>query len=239
MSKVFQWFISFCIILNTVTLALDKYPEVALVNQISEKSNIVFSAIFITETGLKLLGLGFKGFSIDPYNIFDCIVVIASVTDITISSIRATSGTKSVITTFRGFRLLRVFKLAKRWKRLDLLLKTISRTLIDVSYFSILLFLFMFTFALLGMELFANRVKFNPLDNSLDLSAKGLVPENNFNSVLNSFTTVFVVMTADAWSAIYFNHYRALQNFGTTFYFILLIIIGQKILLNLFLAILL
>ena len=61
----------------------------------------------------------------------------------------------------RAFRLLRVFKLAKTWKRFELLLETMVSTLKDIASFSILLFLFIFIFTLLGMELFAHKVKFN------------------------------------------------------------------------------
>lgn len=82
----------------------------------------------------------------------------------------------------------------------------------------------MITFALLGMEMFGNRVKITA-DDKVDL-LNGSSPPSNFDTVLNAFTTVFVVMTADGWSGIYFNHYRALESSGTTIYFILLIIIG-------------
>ena len=67
----------------------------------------------------------------------------------------------------------------------------------------------------------------------------GTPPDSNFNSFLNAFTTVFIVLTADGWSGIYFQHYRGVESIATTLYFIVLIILGQRILLNLFLAILL
>ena len=67
----------------------------------------------------------------------------------------------SVITALRAFRLLRVFKLAKTWKRFELLLETMGSTLRDIASFSVLLFLFIFIFSLLGMELFAHKVKLN------------------------------------------------------------------------------
>ena len=103
--------------------------------------------------------------------------------------------------------------------------------------FSILLFLFMYAFSLLGMELFANKVKFAE-DNSLDLE-NGEPPDSNFDTLLNAFATVFIVLTADGWSAIYFAFQRASEDSVPILYFVSLIIIGQRILLNLFLAILL
>ena len=41
------------------------------------------------------------------------------------------------------------------------MLQKIAISLNDIANFSILLFLFMFTMTLLGLELFSNRIKFN------------------------------------------------------------------------------
>ena len=51
--------------------------------------------------------------------------------------------------------------LAKTWKRFELLLETMGSTLRDIASFSVLLLLFIFIFSLLGMELFAHKVKLN------------------------------------------------------------------------------
>jgi hypothetical protein len=62
---------------------------------------------------------------------------------------------RGAISAFRAFRLLRIFKLAKSWRKLKLLLQTIGKSLKDISSFSVLLFLLMFIYILLGMEIFA------------------------------------------------------------------------------------
>jgi hypothetical protein len=98
------------------------------------------------------------------FNVFDCGVVIASIIDIFLSNLLvndATESSGSVITALRGFRLLRIFKLAKSWKRFEILIETLGRTLADIATFSILLFLLIFVFTLMGLELFAWRAKFN------------------------------------------------------------------------------
>lgn len=156
---------------------------------------------------LKTTGLGYKEYLIDNYNKFDCIVVLASIVDFFIYSF-SNIQTRGVVTLMRGFRLMRAFKMARHWPALENLLKTIKRTLRDISSFSLLLFLFMFTFALLGMELFAYRMQFH-LNDLVDSDGDGKAPNSNFDNLLNAFTTVFVVMSAESWSTIYFNHYRA------------------------------
>jgi hypothetical protein len=73
------------IIINTVVLAMDKYPIESNYNQTLDTLNYVFSGFFMLEMVIKLFGLGFYGYFIDPYNIFDCIIVVASTIDIIVS----------------------------------------------------------------------------------------------------------------------------------------------------------
>jgi hypothetical protein len=58
------------------------------------------------------------------------------------------------------FRIMRVFKLARIWRTFRKLLKTMWKTLIDIAAFSIILFLMIYIYSVLGMELFAQKAKF-------------------------------------------------------------------------------
>jgi Ion transport protein len=238
----FEYFMAVAIVLNTLILSLDRYPINIAQTSVIEKVNIFFTCVFLIEMIIKLIAMGilnyFRG---SLFNVFDSGIVIASIVDIFLSNILISGDSESsgsVITALRGFRLLRIFKLAKSWKRFELLLETLGRTLKDIATFSILLFLCIFTFTLLGLELFANRAKYD-LDADLVDPESGQSPLFNFDDFLHSFTTVFVVLTNDGISAIYYDHYRAVDGNAATVFFVLLVIIGQKILLNLFLAILL
>jgi hypothetical protein len=154
-----------CIIINTIILALDRYPIDIDQTIFLEKLNIIFTIIFTLEMFIKMLAVGLKNyFRGTMFNVFDCGVVIASIIDIFLSNLLVTDATESsgsVITALRGFRLLRIFKLAKSWKRFEILIETLGRTLADIATFSILLFLLIFVFTLMGLELFAWRAKFN------------------------------------------------------------------------------
>lgn len=116
----------------------------------------------------------------------------------------------------------------------------------DISNFSVLLFIFMFIYSLLGMELFAYRVKFDKdsgkpiegIDDEIALNENGSYPDSTFNTFLEAFTTVFIVLANDGWSTVYINHHRACGYLKASIYFVSVLIIGQYILLNLFLAIL-
>ena len=132
---------------------------------------------------------------------------------------------------------MRIFKLARSWKRFEILIETLGRTLVDIATFSILLFLFIVTYTLLGLELFANRAKFSE-DDQVDLT-NGSPPKYNFDRFMNSFTTVFIILTSDSWSLIWFAYYRAMKSWVITAYIQIIFYLGNRILLNLFLAILL
>jgi hypothetical protein len=234
------------IVLNTLVLSFDKYPENIGQTMILEKVNMVFIYIFTVELVIKFLALGFKNYfthySMGPFNTFDCIIVIASLIDLFLSNFlvinSALGDGGSVITALRGIRLLRIFKLAKHWKRFELLLETIWRTFYEITSFTILMFLFIFIFTLLGLELFANKAKFNVETGNVDFE-NGESPIFNFDNFLNSFTTVFIVLSNDSLQDIYLYYYRACGPASSSIFFILITIVGQKILLNIFLAILL
>ena len=116
------------------------------------------------------------------------------------------------------------------------MLVKIGKSLKDISNFSVLLFLFLFTYSLLGMELFAQRVKFNE-DGLVDI-INGESPRENFDDLPHAFTTIFIVLTGEDWNAVMYSHIRASGMIASVF-FISLVIFGNFILLNLFLAILL
>jgi hypothetical protein len=231
-----------CIIVNTVLLSMDRFPENPAEVQIMERINIFFTLVFTIEMIIKLIALGIKDYVKSLFNVFDCLIVISGLIDIIIGDLLVQEvnqkESRSMVTALRGFRLLRIFKLARTWKRFEILIETLGRTLADIATFSILLFLFIVTFTLLGLELFAHRAKFNLDEDLVDLK-NGESPRYNFDRFINSFTTVFIVLTNDSMSSIFYNYYRAVGPVSSVLFFISLMIIGQKILLNLFIAILL
>ena len=95
----------------------------------------------------------------------------------------------------------------------------------------------MIIFTILGMELFSYKAKFNE-KNEIDLQNGNSIMQN-FDSFIWSFTSVFIVLTSDSWSMIWFAYYRAMKSWIVTAYIQIIFYLGNRILLNLFLAILL
>ena len=163
---LFTMFITILIVLNTVVLAFDSYPVNTDRQEIANQINDVIIWLFFAEMIIKLIGMGVKEYTRDPFNIFDAILVIISLADFILMQIPEISenGSGGALSAFRGIRLLRVFKLARSWKSFRELLHTIMLTMKEVTPFSILLIICMLIFTLLGMELFGHKVRFDESD---------------------------------------------------------------------------
>lgn len=108
----------------------------------------------------KLIGLGLRAYVQNTFNVLDAIIVLTSLVDMVLALVLKDND-NIVMNAFRALRLLRMIKLALIWKAFQEILRRIRQSLIDVSNFTFILFLFMFIYALLGMELFANKVFFD------------------------------------------------------------------------------
>lgn len=60
----------------------------------------------------------------------------------------------------------------------------------------------------------------------------------NYDNFINGLIATFVIITNQSWMDIMIDHIRALDNIYACLYFIMVLIIGNFLLLNLFLAIL-
>lgn len=122
--------------------------------QMNEILNIFFTAYFTLEMVIKVVGLGLRGYLEDRMNAFDGVVVIASLVEFFLFLRGGSTGSLSV---FRAFRLMRVFKLARRWEELNKIVRTIFKSLSSIAYLTLLLLVFIFIMALLGMQMFGHK----------------------------------------------------------------------------------
>jgi Ion transport protein len=114
------------------------------------------------------------------------------------------------------------------------------QSLRDISSFSVLLLLLIFIYTLVGLELFANGVKFNK-DESKVVSPSdpnGHSPRNNFDDFYHAFLVVIQVLITDNWDDMMLRIARAKGTLAIV-YFVSLVVIGVMFFLNIFLAILL
>ena len=155
-------------------------------------------------------------------NYLDGAVVVLSIIEITVFNTgnNAISAFRTV-RIFRTFRVLRVARLLRSLKSMHQIISVIGRSLGAFAYLAILLFLFMFIYALLGIQLFGN------IQDSI-----------YFSDFLSAIVSAFQIMTLENWQELLYATAPVVGSYSTL-YFVSWIFIGNFILLNLFLAILL
>lgn len=80
------------------------------------------------------------------------------------------------------------------WPSLQKLLVTIVSTIREIGNFSVLLFLFMYIYALIGMQMFGNRFRFDSDGFPVDMTQPAAhIPRANFDTILWSMVTIFQV----------------------------------------------
>ncbi len=120
------------------------------VSTVTQNMNYFFTMYFLMEMLIKITGLGPRTYVKDGYNVFDCIVTVASLTDMIIA-LAPNVTSPGVLSVFRCFRLLRVFRLARSWKSLSRIIGVLITSLQSVGWLIVLLGLYLFITALAGM----------------------------------------------------------------------------------------
>ena len=112
----------------------------------------------------------------------------------------------------------------------------------DIVYFAFLLSLFMYIYSMIGMQFFANRLRFDENGFRVRPGTPGYddaeVPRSHFDTLLWAFTTIFQVLSGENWNSCMYDAWRAV-GIGGAVYYISLILFGLFIVMNLFMAILL
>ena len=116
--SIFNAFLTTCVLINTVGMAMDSHDIKAQTASALEFLNLIFTWIFIVEMTLKLLAIGPKKYSKEIMNLLDGGVVTLSIVEIIMTSLGGGSGASSLqafrtIRVFRTFRVLRVTRLLR------------------------------------------------------------------------------------------------------------------------------
>merc|ERR1719261_1376716 len=249
-SDIFQNLIMFFIIVNVLTMMADQYPPPPFWQQtMLTYLNYVFTGVFCIEFLILHIAMG-------PYRYWTQLVTAFDGVIVAVSFFELFSSGGGAATAFRGFRLLRVFKLAKKWTNFRVLVKAMAKTVSSMWYFTCILFLVMYVFSLMGMNFFATTFRFNetddgskshittemvpgpycgpePSDQSLDC-----IPRAHFDTILWAFVTCFQILSGENWNAVMYDGVLATNPILGIVYFIGLVVVGQMIILSLFLAIL-
>ncbi|XP_076621065.1 sodium voltage-gated channel paralytic isoform X11 [Colletes latitarsis] len=220
-----ELFITLCIVVNTLFMALDHHDMDKDMERVLKTGNYFFTATFGIEAGMKLVAMSPKYYFQEGWNIFDFIIVALSLLELGLEGVQGLS-------VLRSFRLLRVFKLAKSWPTLNLLISIMGRTVGALGNLTFVLCIIIFIFAVMGMQLFGK----NYTDN-VDRFPDGELPRWNFTDFMHSFMIVFRVLCGEwiesMWDCMLVGDVSCIPFFLAT------VVIGNLVVLNLFLALLL
>uniref|UniRef100_A0ABM5GMU5 Sodium channel protein n=1 Tax=Pogona vitticeps TaxID=103695 RepID=A0ABM5GMU5_9SAUR len=219
--------ITLCIVMNTLFMAMDHYKMTKEFEEVLNVGNLIFTGIFTTEMVFKLIALDPYYYFQQGWNIFDSIIVTLSLMELSLSSM----GNVSVL---RSFRLLRVFKLAKSWPTLNTLIKIIGNSVGALGNLTLVLAIIVFIFAVVGMQLFGEMY----CRNVNRISTTGLLPRWHMKDFFHSFLIIFRILCGE-WIETMWDCMKVVGQPLCLLVFLLVMVIGNLVVLNLFLALLL
>ncbi|XP_074018778.1 sodium channel protein type 4 subunit alpha [Numenius arquata] len=219
--------ITICIVLNTVFMAMEHYPMTEEFENVLTVGNLVFTGIFTAEMVLKLIALDPYEYFQQGWNIFDSIIVTLSLVELGLANVQGLS-------VLRSFRLLRVFKLAKSWPTLNMLIKIIGNSVGALGNLTLVLAIIVFIFAVVGMQLFGKSYIECVCKISLDCT----LPRWHMNDFFHSFLIVFRILCGE-WIETMWDCMEVAGQTMCLIVFMMVMVIGNLVVLNLFLALLL
>ncbi|XP_046880071.1 sodium channel protein type 4 subunit alpha-like isoform X3 [Hypomesus transpacificus] len=219
--------ITVCIVLNTLFMAMEHYPMTDEFNAMLSIGNLVFSGIFTAEMLLKIIALDPYYYFQQGWNIFDSIIVCLSLMELGLSDVEGLS-------VLRSFRLLRVFKLARSWPTLNTLIKIICNSMGALGNLTLVLAIIVFIFAVVGMQLFGKNYQ----DCVCKISRDCTLPRWHMKDFFHSFLIVFRVLCGE-WIETMWDCMEVAGQPLCILVFMLVMVIGNLVVLNLFLALLL
>ncbi|XP_073329243.1 sodium channel, voltage-gated, type I-like, alpha [Pagrus major] len=219
--------ITICIVLNTLFMAMEHQPMSVTFSYMLTVGNVVFTIIFTAEMVFKIIALDPYYYFQKGWNIFDSIIVSLSLMEFCMSN----SGSMSVL---RSFRLLRVFKLAKSWPTLNTLIKIIGNSVGALGNLTLVLAIIVFIFAVVGMQLFGKSYR----DCVCKINEDCILPRWHMSDFFHSFLIVFRVLCGE-WIETMWDCMEVAGMTMCIIVYMMVMVIGNLVVLNLFLALLL
>uniref|UniRef100_A0A672IHJ5 Ion transport domain-containing protein n=1 Tax=Salarias fasciatus TaxID=181472 RepID=A0A672IHJ5_SALFA len=172
-------------------------------------SYIVFLTIYGVEVLLKISGLGPMAYFSSGWNLFDFSVTVFAF--LGLIALAFDMEPFYFIVVLRPFQLLRLFKIKQRYRNvLDTMFELFPR----MASLGLTLIIFYYSFAIVGMEFFADVVypnccntstvadsyrQINITNGNKTVLEEGYYYLNNFNNILASFVTLFELTVVNNW----------------------------------------
>uniref|UniRef100_A0A4W6GB71 Voltage-dependent calcium channel protein TPC1 n=1 Tax=Lates calcarifer TaxID=8187 RepID=A0A4W6GB71_LATCA len=210
-SKAFQYAMYVVVAINGVWILVETYTLNSGYSwsRFVPWSYIVFLTIYGVEVLLKITGLGPMAYFSSGWNLFDFSVTVFAF--LGLIALAFDMEPFYFIVVLRPLQLLRLFKIKQRYRNvLDTMFELFPR----MASLGLTLIIFYYSFAIVGMEFFADVVYPNCCNTStvadsyrqinITYGNKTVLEEgyyylNNFNNILSSFVTLFELTVVNNW----------------------------------------
>jgi hypothetical protein len=148
-----------------------------------EQATAGFTAAFVLEAALKLLGLGGSGYFAERWNCFDITVTMCSVVDLALEKVAPELSTP-VLRGLRVARILRLLRFNSHMRRFESMVVKVAPTVLNMSA---IVFLFLVIFSLLGVELYAGKMRDS---------------RSHYDRFWPAMTSSFIVASGENWNEV-------------------------------------
>ncbi|ODN01760.1 Sodium channel protein 60E, partial [Orchesella cincta] len=227
----YGYLMTFCIFVNTVICCLEHHRQPRWLDVFIFRANDTFTYIFSFEVFLKAVAYQHHFFEYG-WNKFDLFVAVGSLID---TQLQNQIGFKGI----RALKLLRILKLAQAWDTMKILLNILIGAMGEMANLLTILFIAMYIFAVFGMQFLAGG--YEPKNFRADFFPANyprLAWQNSFASfimVFRVFCGEWIVLTWECIEA----HRVEKEEYKCFLMFIPTLVLGNFIILNLFVALLL
>lgn len=249
----FQFLVLASIAASTILTAVDGPFVKAKFGRASDEAmldyfNWLFGSLFLVEGIVKITALGlFEYLATSKLNWIDLTTNVVFVIEQTLSAMGFPVG--GYIVAVKAFRLTRVFKLGLAIPAFRSLVTKMVVSITEVSSMLLLMLFLLFFISVACLHLFHDM--YDPMyggscvpaslggtAEQLHSQACAQKPRHHFDGIAVAYITAFQVMTTDNWIAVMWDTYRA-SGTPALGIFPMVIVVGNFIVLNVFLAILL
>ncbi|XP_074647512.1 uncharacterized protein LOC141903307 [Tubulanus polymorphus] len=236
---VFRYFFDVAIIANAVCIAIS-----------AEDAEWFFLGLFTIEIVLKIYAVGFYRFFQKLWNLFDFLVIGAAIIATSIEAMDDKAGIERItLDILLVLRVLRLLKIMQGIERFRVILLTIINIGPSILTYGVVLFIFYYIYAIIGMELYGGLIKYNEYNGNVSEEHsfcgntalnnsdyyKFHYCGNNFNNILHSLIVLFELMYVNQWHVIT-QGFVLVTNVWARIYFISFHMICVLLVLNIFVA---
>ena len=212
-----------------------------------------FLAIFTLEILLKIYAFGFAMFISKYWNMFDTVIIGAAFIFNIVDNVRGDNQDAYImLDVLLILRVLRIIKIFHGIDSFKMILNTIFHILPSLFTYVGVLFVFIYIFAIVGMEAFHDKVRFfgeetySTTDPSMQWCGNPMLKDsqfyrdkyckNNFNDIGSAFIVLFELLVVNQWHIITEGYVLAIGSKAVRLYFILYHLISVILILNIFTA---